>query len=417
MAQVFLSYAREDRECAEILARALTNLGWSVWWDRLIDVGGRFSKVIERELAQAKCVIVLWSHHSVQSDWVQSEASDANQREILVPVRIEEVRLPLEFSRLQTGNLCDWRKGLDSPEFKACLASVEKLVRKKTLPDVPFPQPEPEPEPAPVDHALDDLWILQDGQRFCAPDPETLRKWAKEGRVRADSKVYDPAVADWVPAREFPVLRGVYPAPAPLPRPAPQPQATGIRWPVIAAVTGVIGILTILLVAALIQMASAPARDDMAASDTQAFTPTTEPVAKTTDTVAMPTTPQPISVSLQNRCMNRSIVVAVCYLNNSNQWVSRGWWSIPPGQTSPNAVAAYGSFVYFYAVSVADGMRWEGRVSDAFKPVMAPISLDPVNPFVLPADQLKGNGVMPVSFAGAQMDTSQPTYLYAFFCN
>lgn len=416
MAQVFLSYAREDRECAEILARALTNLGWSVWWDRLIDVGGRFSKVIERELAQAKCVIVLWSRNSVESDWVQGEASDANQRGILVPVRIEEVRLPLEFSRLQTGNLCDWRKGLDSPEFKACLASVEKLVRKKTLPDVPFPQPELEPEPAPVDHASDDLWILQDGQRFCAPDPEILRKWAKEGRVRADSKVYDPAVADWVPAREFPGLRGVYPAPTPLPQPAPQPRAAGIRWPVIAAVAAVIGLLILLLIAGLNEPVSAPARYDTTASTTQTFMPATEAVTKMTGTVAT-TTPRPISVSMQNGCMNRSIVVAVCYLNHSNQWVSKGWWSIPPGQTSPNAVAAYGSFVYFYAVSGADGMRWEGRDTDAVKPVMAPISLDPVNPFELAADQLKGNGVMPVWFAGAQMDTSQPVYLYSFLCN
>ncbi|HUP61620.1 MAG TPA: toll/interleukin-1 receptor domain-containing protein [Thermoanaerobaculia bacterium] len=414
MAQVFLSYAREDRECAEILARALTNHGWSVWWDRLIDVGGRFSTVIERELAQAKCVIVLWSRHSVQSDWVQSEASDANHREILVPVQIEEVRLPLEFRRLQTGNLCDWRKGLESPEFKACLASVEKLVRKKTLPDVPFPEPEPEPEPKPAP-----VWILQDGQRFCAPDPGTLRKWAKEGRVRADSQVYDPAVADWVPARELPVLRGVYPTPTPLPHPAPPRPATGIRWPLIAAVTGGIGLLlTLLLVAALNRPVPASAGNDTIASNTQSSMPTTETVTKTTDPKAStPTTPQPISVSLQNRCVDKSIVVAVCYLNNSNQWVSKGWWSIAPGQTTPNAVAAYGSWIYFFAISWADGTLWEGRDTDTFKPVMAPISLDRVNPFELRADELQGEGVIPASFAAAQLDPSQPTYLNSFLCN
>jgi len=404
MAQVFLSYAREDRECAEILARALTDHGWSVWWDRLIDVGGRFSAVIERELAQAKCVIVLWSRHSVESDWVQSEASDANQREILVPVQIEDVRLPLEFRRLQTGDLSHWRKGLESPEFQACLASVEKLVRKKTLPGIPFPKPESRPE-------LKDLWILQDGQRFCTPDPGTLRKWAKEGRVRPDSQVYDPAVADWVPARELPALRGIYPTPAPTPLPLPLPPrpATGIRWPLIAAVTGGIAVLlSLVLVAVWNRWGSAPDRDDI-----QRFVPTTKTVTKVTP----PPTALPISVSLQNRCLDRSIVAAVCYLNHANQWVSKGWWPIAPGQTSPSVVAAYGSSVYFYAFSPADGMRWEGRATDAFKPVMAPIKLDPVNGFELPADQPPGQGATPVPFAGAQLDPSQPGYLYSFFCN
>lgn len=426
MAQVFLSYAREDRECAEILARALTNHGWSVWWDRLIDVGGRFSAVIERELSQAKCVIVLWSRHSVQSDWVQSEASDANQREILVPVRIEDVRLPLEFRRLQTADLCDWRKGFDSPEFKSCLVSVEKLVRKKTLPDVPFPErelepePEPKPKPAPVDQRLDDVWIMQDGQRFCAPDPNTLRKWAKEGRVRADSQIYDPAVADWVPAREVPVLRGVYPAqtptprPNPLPHPAPQPPATGIRWSLIAAVVGGLGLLALLLVAAVMNLPSpSPQVYD------PLLTRTTEnaPVTKTTETVVTPPpAPHPIAVTIQNRCTDRQIVVAICYLNTSNQWVSKGWWTLPPGQAMPNAVAANGSMVYFYAISWSDGSVWQAGATDSVEPRMAPISLDPLNPFELPADEPEDEGVRRVSFAGAEMDTSKLSYLQTFLC-
>jgi len=56
MADVFLSYAREDRDCAEKLARALVERGWTVWWDLRIQVGRSFSETIERELDAAKCV-------------------------------------------------------------------------------------------------------------------------------------------------------------------------------------------------------------------------------------------------------------------------------------------------------------------------------------------------------------------------
>ena len=144
MAHLFLSYAREDRECAELLARALASRGWSVWWDRQIQVGRSFSKVIEAELDKARCVIVLWSRHAVESEWVQNEAAEAERRNVLVPVRIEDVRQPLGFRHLQTADLFDWRKGFDSPDFDACLSSIESLVRKtspQTLSNQPS-QPE-----------------------------------------------------------------------------------------------------------------------------------------------------------------------------------------------------------------------------------------------------------------------------------
>jgi hypothetical protein len=108
MADVFISYACEDRERASKLASALEAHGWSVWWDRKITVGQSFDQVIEHELDTAKSVIALWSKNSISSEWVKNEAAIAAERGVLLPALIDRVKLPLEFRRKQTADLIGW---------------------------------------------------------------------------------------------------------------------------------------------------------------------------------------------------------------------------------------------------------------------------------------------------------------------
>jgi TIR domain-containing protein len=89
MADIFISYAREDRTRVRSLAIALSAHGWSVWWDPEIQAGKRFSQVIADALARARCVVVVWSHQSIASDWVREEADEGRRRGILIPVLID----------------------------------------------------------------------------------------------------------------------------------------------------------------------------------------------------------------------------------------------------------------------------------------------------------------------------------------
>ena len=127
MADIFLSYASADRERVQPLAEALEEQGYSVWWDTRIGVGTSFDREIERELDACSCVVVVWSHHSIDSDWVRAESQEGLDRGILIPVRIDDINPPLAFRRVQTADLIR----NEGPELVSFLQAVEKTTAKK----------------------------------------------------------------------------------------------------------------------------------------------------------------------------------------------------------------------------------------------------------------------------------------------
>jgi hypothetical protein len=108
MSDIFLSYASADRERIQPLIQALTQHGWTVWWDRRIPPGRVYAQVIHEALSDARCVIVVWSRAAVVSDWVGEEADEGRKRGILVPVAIDHVVPPFGFGRIEVAQLMDW---------------------------------------------------------------------------------------------------------------------------------------------------------------------------------------------------------------------------------------------------------------------------------------------------------------------
>lgn len=129
MSDIFISYSRKDLPKVRLLADALNNKGWTIWWDPKIRSGEAFDRVIETALAAAKCVIVVWSKNSVKSDWVRAEASDGLERKILVSVAIEQnVKLPLRFSQIHTENLFDWSNNKVSSKFEKVVSDISVVL-------------------------------------------------------------------------------------------------------------------------------------------------------------------------------------------------------------------------------------------------------------------------------------------------
>ncbi|MDH3287843.1 MAG: TIR domain-containing protein [Betaproteobacteria bacterium] len=166
MSDLFISYASEDRPRVKVLADGLQAHGWSVWWDRTIPAGKSYHRVIEEALTEARCVIVVWSQHSVNSNWVRAEADEGLKRNVLVPVSIDDSSAPLVFRQIQTADLSGWQGETSSPLFQklatdiaACIGPPPAKTQESQKPRATDAPPPPtadtgkrrDPAPSPAD--------------------------------------------------------------------------------------------------------------------------------------------------------------------------------------------------------------------------------------------------------------------------
>jgi hypothetical protein len=129
MSDVFVSYDKEDRLRAKLFVEILQDKGWTVFWDQFIKPGGDpWYETIEKELTNARCVIVLWSKDSIKSIWVREEALEALNRRILVPVLIDPVSIPFGFRCVQCANLSDWDGTREALRFDQVHSGVSALI-------------------------------------------------------------------------------------------------------------------------------------------------------------------------------------------------------------------------------------------------------------------------------------------------
>ncbi|HEX6604927.1 MAG TPA: TIR domain-containing protein [Sphingomicrobium sp.] len=142
---VFLSYSREDRASARHIADCFAAEGISVWWDARLQSGQTFDEVIERQLKEAKAVVVLWTPRSVNSRWVRAEATLADRKNKLVPAIIEPCDRPIAFELTHTADLSDWTGDISDTRWRDFVHDVRRLVTEDSdeapaKPRAPAPQ-------------------------------------------------------------------------------------------------------------------------------------------------------------------------------------------------------------------------------------------------------------------------------------
>src|SRR5262245_56478853 len=140
---IFISYARADRENIAVLAAHLQARGLRIWWDPEIPPGEKFDRVIARALSSCKIVLVAWSRNSVDSDWVLNEADEGRRRKILLPVLLDNAEIPLGFRRVQACNLRHWRGDPEDIELRRLLFRIARMLGEAAPDDGPPPDGRP----------------------------------------------------------------------------------------------------------------------------------------------------------------------------------------------------------------------------------------------------------------------------------
>ncbi|MFN4024937.1 MAG: TIR domain-containing protein [Hyphomonas sp.] len=137
MADIFISYARLDRERVAPLKQALDGLGLNSFFDiDGLDGGDTFPDVLDREVKNAKVVLGCWTPHALQRDWVKAECAIAHEQKTLVPLEFDPlgpIDVPAAFFRLQRVNVSTWR---GESKHDGWLSAIRAISRRLHRPDI-----------------------------------------------------------------------------------------------------------------------------------------------------------------------------------------------------------------------------------------------------------------------------------------
>ena len=133
MADIFISYKKEDAGRVVRIVEGLREEGFTVWWDHGIAPGSSWDQTIQKELEAAKLVIAVWSELSVSAPWVKEEAQFGKQRGKLLPVRIDDVEPPLGFGLIQMADLSHWDGDIEDATWDHFIEAAKATIEGKPV--------------------------------------------------------------------------------------------------------------------------------------------------------------------------------------------------------------------------------------------------------------------------------------------
>jgi len=132
LTDIFISYARADRERVARLTEALQASGYSAWSDTDLAGGVEYSREIESRIHAAKVVVVVWSETSIESTWVADEAELGRDAGKLVPLIIDNVQPKIGFRQFQSIDFCNWNGDVRAPCFATLTRALARFIEPES---------------------------------------------------------------------------------------------------------------------------------------------------------------------------------------------------------------------------------------------------------------------------------------------
>jgi sulfatase modifying factor 1 len=130
MADVVISYKREDKPIVDRIAAQLRAIGLAVWYDTDLPPNVQYANHIAKQIDLSKSVLVCWSEKAVASEWVRAEADLARNQEKLISCQLNPCRIPLPFNSYHIEDLQKWEGRAEFPAWRKIVAAVaEKIGR------------------------------------------------------------------------------------------------------------------------------------------------------------------------------------------------------------------------------------------------------------------------------------------------
>lgn len=161
MTDVYVAYARQDRDRLRVLGERLRQEGWDSWIDPA-EPKPDLSPIADLKLGWSKAVLVLWSESARRSEYVRSEAATGLYKNKLIQARIDGEAPPRPFDELDAVDLSKWNGDPDDPNWRRlivmlrdCAGDPVKLpaaLAPKRAAAVPPPPPQQlryDPPPSP----------------------------------------------------------------------------------------------------------------------------------------------------------------------------------------------------------------------------------------------------------------------------
>src|ERR1700754_2820977 len=133
MTDIYISYAREDRERVRPIVESLQFEGWDVWWDPSEPtIGG--SAALDQKLGSAGAILVVWSGYSRGSEYVRSEAATGLYKNKLIQVRVDSSVPPRPFDQVEVVDLSRWQGERDDGNWRQTISAIRLFAGAPQIP-------------------------------------------------------------------------------------------------------------------------------------------------------------------------------------------------------------------------------------------------------------------------------------------